>query len=157
MALCSQFGDNVVLYADFTVVALEWAEKNVQSNPHFSDLIEIRDSKVPPQCSSVPEVENTEREKTIQEEAEISATVKSDYHDNKSFIEPAVLLGVVKENETFDFCMSNPPFFETFEEAGLNPKTSCGGTPEEMVCNGGEQAFVSRIIKDSAVLRQRFR
>jgi 23S rRNA (adenine1618-N6)-methyltransferase len=143
--------------SDFTVVALEWAEKNVQSNPHFSDLIEIRDSKVPPQCSSVPEVENTEREKTIQEEAEISATVKSDYHDNKSFIEPAVLLGVVKENETFDFCMSNPPFFETFEEAGLNPKTSCGGTPEEMVCNGGEQAFVSRIIKDSAVLRQRFR
>ena len=59
--LCSQFGDNVVLYTDFTVVALEWAEKNVQSNPHFSDLIEIRDSKVPPQCSSVPEVENTER------------------------------------------------------------------------------------------------
>ncbi|KAG7641519.1 unnamed protein product [Arabidopsis thaliana] len=143
--------------SDFTVVALEWAEKNVQSNPHFSDLIEIRDSKVPPQCSSVPEVENTESEKTIQEEAEISATVKSDYHDNKSFIEPAVLLGVVKENETFDFCMSNPPFFETFEEAGLNPKTSCGGTPEEMVCNGGEQAFVSRIIEDSAVLRQRFR
>lgn len=68
-----------------------------------------------------------------------------------------VLLGVVKDNETFEFCMCNPPFFETFEEAGLNPKTSCGGTHEEMVCVGGEQAFVSRIIQDSAVLRERFR
>lgn len=155
----SQFGANVVLYSDFTVVALEWAEKNVKSNPHISDLIEIRDSKVLPQCSFVSEVENRETEIAIPEEAEISATVQSDYpvDGNKSYIGPAVLLGVVKENETFDFCMSNPPFFETFEESGLNPKTSCGGTPEEMVCNGGEQAFVSRIIEDSAVLRQRFR
>ncbi|EOA27420.1 hypothetical protein CARUB_v10023555mg [Capsella rubella] len=125
----------------------------------FSDLIEIRDSKLLPQRSSVPEVENRENEKTIPEAAETSAMVQSDYpvYDNKSYTEPAVLLGVVKENETFDFCMSNPPFFETFEESGLNPKTACGGTPEEMVCNGGEQAFVSRIIEDSAVLRQRFR
>lgn len=138
------------LYADVTVVALEWAEKNVKINPHISDLIEIRDSRILPECS---EVENSESEKTIPEEA---ATVHL-VHDNKSYIEPALLLGVVKENETFDFCMSNPPFFETFEEAGLNPKTSCGGTPAEMVCNGGEQAFVSRIIEDSSVLRQRFR
>lgn len=142
------------MYADFTAVALEWAEKNVKSNPHISDLIEIRDSKVLPQSSSVPE-----SELTIHEEAEISATVQSInlVDDNQTYTEPAVLLGVVKENETFDFCMSNPPFFETFEESGLNPKTSCGGTPEEMVCNGGEQAFVSRIIEDSTVLRQRFR
>lgn len=142
------------MYADFTAVALEWAEKNVKSNPHISDLIEIRDSKVLPQSSSVPE-----SELTIHEEAEISATVQSInlVDDNQTYTEPAVLLGVVKKNETFDFCMSNPPFFETFEESGLNPKTSCGGTPEEMVCNGGEQAFVSRIIEDSTVLRQRFR
>ncbi|XP_010472086.1 PREDICTED: methyltransferase-like protein 16 isoform X2 [Camelina sativa] len=127
--------------SDFTLVALDWAEKNVKSNPHISDLIEIRDSKVLlPQCS------------------EEAATTVQSVDDNKSCsIEPAVLVGVVKENETFDFCMSNPPFFETFEESGLNPKTSCGGTPEEMVCSGGEQAFVSRIIQDSAVLRQRFR
>ncbi|XP_023642591.1 U6 small nuclear RNA (adenine-(43)-N(6))-methyltransferase [Capsella rubella] len=145
--------------SDYTVVALEWAEKNVKSNPHISDLIEIRDSKLLPQSSSDPEVVNREKEKSIPEEAETTATVQSDYpvDGSKSYIEPAVLLGVVKENETFDFCMSNPPFFETFEESGLNPKTACGGTPEEMVCDGGEQAFVSRIIEDSAVLRQRFR
>lgn len=155
-----------LLYADVTVVALEWAEKNVKTNPHISDLIEIRDSKILPHCFSephVPKVKNRESEKhssqTIPEEAGFTPTVQPDHleDDNKSYIRPAVLLGVVKENETFDFCMSNPPFFETFEEAGLNPKTSCGGTPEEMVCNGGEQAFVTRIIEDSAVLRQRFR
>lgn len=99
-------------------MALEWAEKNVRSNPHVSDLIEIRGSR--------------------QEQEE-------------------VLVGVVKDSETFDFCMCNPPFFETFEEAGLNPKTSCGGTREEMVCEGGEQAFVTRIIQDSTVLKQRFK
>ncbi|VVB08555.1 unnamed protein product [Arabis nemorensis] len=152
--------------SDFTDVALEWAETNVKSNPHISDLIEIRDSKILPQCSSeshVPEVECRESEKncsrTMPEEAGFTPTAHSDHHedDNKSYTGPAVLLGVVKENETFDFCMSNPPFFETWGEAGLNPKTSCGGTPEEMVCNGGEQAFVTRIIEDSAVLRQRFR
>lgn len=104
--------------SDVTDVALEWAEKNVRSNPHVSDLIEIRDSR--------------------EEEEE-------------------VLVGVVKDSETFDFCMCNPPFFETFEEAGLNPKTSCGGTRAEMVCDGGEQAFVTRIIQDSAVLKQRFK
>ncbi|CAN7136578.1 unnamed protein product [Brassica rapa subsp. narinosa] len=112
--------------SDITDVALEWAEKNVQSNPHVSDLIEIRHSRIIP----------------------------SEDDDNKSYM---VLVGLVKESETFDFCMCNPPFFETFEEAGLNPKTSCGGTHEEMVCVGGEQAFVSRIIQDSAVLRERFR
>ncbi|KAK8475472.1 hypothetical protein V6N12_000272 [Hibiscus sabdariffa] len=53
--------------------------------------------------------------------------------------------------------MCNPPFFESIEEAGLNPKTSCGGTYEEMVCPGGEKAFITRIIEDSAVLQQSFR
>ncbi|CAN8239542.1 unnamed protein product [Cochlearia groenlandica] len=164
--------------SDVTGVALEWAEKNVKSNPHISDLIEIRDSKVVHECYSEPrvhevenrdlsivqecssesfvhKVENREIEKhgsvTVPDEIAFSSTFQSGY------MEPAILLGVVKEGETFDFCMCNPPFFEAFEEAGLNPKTSCGGTREEMVCDGGEQAFVTRIIEDSVVLRQRFR
>lgn len=77
--------------------------------------------------------------------------LKESYHGQ------LVLLGVVKEGEEFDFCMCNPPFFESIEEAGLNPKTACGGTPEEMVCPGGEQAFIARIIEDSVKLKQSFR
>lgn len=156
----------LLLFADISDVALEWADKNVKSNPHISDLIEIRDAKILPQCSpesQLPDVEDGESETQCSlsnsKEVEISTTVQSNYpeDDNMSYVGPPVLLGVVKENETFDFCMSNPPFFETMEEAGLNPQTSCGGTPAEMVCNGGEQAFVSRIIEDSVALKQRFR
>ncbi|ESQ45998.1 hypothetical protein EUTSA_v10000146mg [Eutrema salsugineum] len=154
----------IFVASDVTAVALEWAAKNVQSNPHISDLIEIRDSKPLPDHSSeshVPEVVDRESQKHSSQTipAEETTTLHSDSLDdvNKSYMGPPILLGVVKENETFDFCMSNPPFFETFGEAGLNPKTSCGGTPEEMVCNGGEQAFVTRIIQDSIILRQRFR
>jgi 23S rRNA (adenine1618-N6)-methyltransferase len=32
----------VILVADVTDVALEWAERNVKSNQHISELIEIR-------------------------------------------------------------------------------------------------------------------
>lgn len=64
-----------------------------------------------------------------------------------------VLVGVVGEEERFDFCMCNPPFFSSMEEAGLNPRTACGGTAAEMVCPGGEAAFVARIIEDSVHLK----
>ncbi|KAK3194386.1 hypothetical protein Dsin_025696 [Dipteronia sinensis] len=69
---------------------------------------------------------------------------------------PPVFLGAVRDGEKFDFCMCNPPFFETMEETKLSPKTSCGGTPKEMVCPRGEKAFISRIIEDSFTLKQTF-
>lgn len=151
-----------------TEVALEWAERNVANNPHISELIEIR------------RVETTE-EKLSKVEAhgdhlvDHESSIISNGHEcgeggmmpvssldvklgeNQSYGGPPVLLGVVKGGESFDFCMCNPPFFESMEEAGLNPKTSCGGTPEEMVCPGGEQAFITRIIEDSVALDQTFR
>lgn len=117
-----------------TDVALEWAQKNVKSNPHISDLIEIR---------KVDDMRNT---------LHAQESLKSG-----SFYSMPVLVGVVKDGEKFDFCMCNPPFFESMEEAGLNPKTSCGGTTDEMVCPGGERAFISRIIEDSVILKNSFR
>ncbi|KAL8113925.1 uncharacterized protein LOC141668408 isoform X1 [Apium graveolens] len=123
--------------SDVTDVALEWAQTNVQNNPHVSKLIEIR------KVESNTEIQNDPDE----------------FHSGgiESYHKLPVLLGVVKDGEIFDFCMCNPPFFETLEEGGLNPKTSCGGTPAEMVCPGGEQAFISRIIKDSVQLNKSFR
>lgn len=64
-----------------------------------------------------------------------------------------VLVGVIREEERFDFCMCNPPFFSSMQEAGLNPWTACGGTEAEMVCLGGEEAFVTRMIDDSVKLK----
>ncbi|KAI3891988.1 hypothetical protein MKW92_017528 [Papaver armeniacum] len=232
--------------SDVTDVALEWAEYNVKSNPHLSELIEIRragsagksvsqesadasgqlatetercsEQVIGEETESVAKVSDvvsdsqeaaassgqlateTKRcsEQVVGEETESVAKVAVGVSDSqeaaaanngqlaaetercseeiiketesefkvldvvseledKSSDETGVLLGVVKDGERFDFCMCNPPFFESMEEAGLNPKTACGGTPAEMVCPGGELAFISRIIEDSAVLKQSFR
>jgi len=157
----------VILFADVTDVALEWAERNVKSNQHISELIEIR--KVA-NCQGTLSIEDSKCGESVDgkskmdgsgsvvEEAEplplSSFDLPSDA--NKKYSGPPVLLGVVRDGEKFDFCMCNPPFFETMEEAGLNPKTSFGGTPE-VVCPGGEKAFITRIIEDSVVLKESFR
>ena len=51
--------------------------------------------------------------------------------------------------------MCNPPFFESMEEAAQNPATAFGGTSAEMVCPGGELAFVQQMVQDSLSLRVR--
>jgi 23S rRNA (adenine1618-N6)-methyltransferase len=104
----------------------------VESNPHISHLIEVRDARI---------------SQSLDGDEVASTSVSSDH----------VLMGVVKEGETFDFCMCNPPFFDNIEDASLNPKTACGGSWEEMVCPGGEQAFISHIIEDSVSLKHSFR
>ena len=70
-----------------------------------------------------------------------------------SQISAGVLTPAVREGERFTFTMCNPPFFESMEEAGQNPATSFSGTAAEMVCPGGELAFVSRMIADSLELK----
>ncbi|XP_021753107.1 methyltransferase-like protein 16 [Chenopodium quinoa] len=193
--------------SDVTGVALEWAEKNVKSNPHILELIEIRRVEVAEpanDCETLHLDGNMTRD-DFQEEEDVDDLTKQEMREfdesavihpqgeldivhsvngeeveglderrdgeaqaqslnppdepkiDKGYHGPPILLGVVKEGEKFDFCMCNPPFFESMEEAGLNPKTSCGGTPKEMVCPGGEGAFISRIIEDSVALKQSFR
>ncbi|KAA8546089.1 hypothetical protein F0562_020460 [Nyssa sinensis] len=153
--------------SDVTNVALEWAERNVKNNPHISELIEIR--KVENSVNTVYG-EESDNGQSVDRESIIDVRKTSTFKPepspsslelhsgvNKNYHGPPILVGVVKDGERFDFCMCNPPFFETMEEAGLNPKTSCGGTLEEMVCPGGELAFISRIIEDSVQLKQSFR
>lgn len=158
-----------MLYTDVTDVALEWAEKNVKNNPLISELIEIRRVNMENPASSSEELND--------EPGKCGQCTNVDFDNGKAVIigpsppshlqmhsgigksygGPPILVGVVKDGEKFDFCMCNPPFFETIEESGLNPKTSCGGTMQEMVCPGGETAFITRIIEDSVQLRQSFR
>ncbi|KAK3155865.1 hypothetical protein QOZ80_2AG0099650 [Eleusine coracana subsp. coracana] len=132
--------------SDVTDVALEWAKKNVESNPHLAELIEIRNANA---VTSASECEADGRE--------AARDNTSGPVDDLTKSKPPVLVGVVKESEIFDFCMCNPPFFESMEEAGLNPRTSCGGTTEEMVCPGGELAFITHIVEDSVSLKNSFR
>lgn len=158
-----------MLYTDVTDVALEWAEKNVKSNPHISELIEIRRVNTENPASSTEELNDEpgkhgqctdidfDNGKAVVIGPSPPAHLQMHSGTGKGYGGPPILVGVVKDGEKFDFCMCNPPFFETIEEAGLNPKTSCGGTVQEMVCSGGESAFITRIIEDSVLLMQSFR
>ncbi|KAK6916694.1 METTL16/RlmF family [Dillenia turbinata] len=147
--------------SDVTDVALEWAEKNVKSNPHISELIEIRKVPCAEKDLSGQDSSNCDGESSTNPLEEVKPLESSPpmmaSSEDTNYLGPPILLGVVKDGEKYDFCMCNPPFFESMEEAGLNPRTSCGGTPEEMVCQGGERAFITRIIEDSVKLKQIFR
>lgn len=157
-----------VFLLDITDIAIEWANQNVKSNPHISDLIEIRRAGTEDKMYHMEDLQSSQRcssegsghpsDAEAQNVGPLASSVLETHSDmKKSYNGPPLLLGVVRDGENFDFCMCNPPFFETMEEAGLNPKTSCGGTPEEMVCSGGEHAFIARIIEDSAKLKHTFR
>lgn len=47
-----------------------------------------------------------------------------------------IISGTLRKGERIAFCMCNPPFFESLEEAGRNPATAYGGTAPEMVYPG---------------------
>lgn len=147
-------------------MALEWAEKNVKDNPQISELIEIRrienDEKIDGEELCIESSRDSDRNRSLcnlenTENAPLESCPAQVHSGTKSYHGPSVLVGVIKDEEKFDFCMCNPPFFESMEEAGLNPKTACGGTSEEMVCPGGEQMFITHIIKDSVKLKHSFR
>ncbi|WCJ27941.1 Ribosomal RNA large subunit methyltransferase F [Euphorbia peplus] len=143
--------------SDVTDVALEWAERNVKNNPHISELIEVRKVVNRQGALSIEDVHNAQSVNGESKTNVNECLIMEQLDSSNKYDGPPVLSGVVKDGEKFDFCMCNPPFFENMDEAGLNPKTACGGTPEEMVCPGGEKAFITRIIEDSAVSKESFR
>ena len=75
--------------------------------------------------------------------------------------------GVLKPGESFDLSMCNPPFHASLNEARVGtqrkwqnlgkagasnetPTLNFGGQGMELCCAGGEEAFVSRMVEDSA-------
>lgn len=63
---------------------------------------------------------------------------------------------------SIDFTMTNPPFYFSQDEMVSSakakarpPHSACTGAPVEMVCEGGELAFVGRMLAESLVLRDR--
>ncbi|EHK98395.1 putative methyltransferase-like protein C27D7.08c [Glarea lozoyensis 74030] len=64
--------------------------------------------------------------------------------------------------ENIDFTICNPPFYistpqmiQSASQKLRQPFTACTGSESEMVTEGGEIAFVSRMITESLVLRDR--
>lgn len=63
---------------------------------------------------------------------------------------------------SIDFVMTNPPFYLSDDEMITSakkkarpPHSACTGAPGEMVCGGGELAFVGRMLDESLILRDR--
>jgi 23S rRNA (adenine1618-N6)-methyltransferase len=82
---------------------------------------------------------------------------------------PAILQSLLKEDESFELSMCNPPFHASPEEAQVGsrrkwtnlgrgssmqatPALNFGGQGGELWCPGGEAAFVRRMIEESAVI-----
>ena len=76
-----------------------------------------------------------------------------------------IFRGIIKPGEQFDFTVCNPPFHASAEEAaagserklrnlGLKQKGKAvlnfGGQRNELWCDGGEEAFLHRMVKQSA-------
>ncbi|KAK0641968.1 hypothetical protein B0T16DRAFT_420787 [Cercophora newfieldiana] len=66
------------------------------------------------------------------------------------------------EVESVDFVMMNPPFYSSEDEMlssakgkGHPPHSACTGAPVEMVCEGGEVAYIGRMMDESLVFRDR--
>ncbi|XP_076435050.1 RNA N(6)-adenosine-methyltransferase mettl16-like [Babylonia areolata] len=78
-----------------------------------------------------------------------------------------ILEGAIGQaQETYDFCMCNPPFFaDHFEAQGLvsrtpsrpEPKTMSTASPQEGIVQGGEVGFVRKMIEESNFLQDRVR
>jgi 23S rRNA (adenine1618-N6)-methyltransferase len=71
---------------------------------------------------------------------------------------PLAKLGVSR----LDFVMCNPPFYSSEEDMSrayygkeLPPSAVCTGSTNEMICEGGDVGFVSRILEESLQLRER--
>lgn len=73
----------------------------------------------------------------------------------------SILKNVIREDESLDFSMCNPPFHDSAEEAnktnfrknsnlGIETrKLNFGGRSNELWCRGGEALFLKRMIRDS--------
>mmetsp|Transcript_3879 Transcript_3879/g.4815 ORF Transcript_3879/g.4815 Transcript_3879/m.4815 type:complete len:171 (-) Transcript_3879:144-656(-) len=66
--------------------------------------------------------------------------------------ERRILKHVLPASRTFDFCLCNPPFFDSLEQTQQNPKRGCPATSSELVTAGGEFSFVKQIIDESLEL-----
>lgn len=79
-------------------------------------------------------------------------------------IPSAVVHHVTGLDYGIDFVMCNPPFYRSQEEIDearsfkkYAPPSACTGSEVEMITDGGEAAFVSRLVRESAGLRSEVR
>lgn len=68
----------------------------------------------------------------------------------------------VKRNEVYDFSMCNPPFFESKMDdekvaKALPPRNASTGNEGELKIEGGEVAFVTKMVEESIDLKDQIK
>jgi 23S rRNA (adenine1618-N6)-methyltransferase len=78
----------------------------------------------------------------------------------------AIFAGMLKQDELFDLTMCNPPFHASSDDAkagtqrkwrnlgkqsGVKAVLNFGGREAELYCEGGEEAFIGRMVAESAM------
>ncbi|KAJ1800229.1 hypothetical protein LPJ59_001247 [Coemansia sp. RSA 2399] len=69
------------------------------------------------------------------------------------------------DGSVFTFCMCNPPFYDSPEERQRlrqmkhvgRPTLDAGGKDDELYTEGGEEAFLSKLVEESAVYKTRIK
>jgi 23S rRNA (adenine1618-N6)-methyltransferase len=61
----------------------------------------------------------------------------------------SVLDGVMTADDVFHVSVCNPPFFDSLAKTRLNPHRAASTVSEELVCEGGEEKFIGRMIRES--------
>lgn len=99
--------------------------------------------------------------KIVRENSFLEEKIDLRWQKNKT----SIFNGVIKTGEKYDVCFCNPPFHSSAKEAAAGSKRkwsnlkqtavtkitlNFGGQPNELWCAGGEQAFINKMIKESA-------
>ena len=143
--------------SDVSRGALAAAAKLREANPELADRIELRHVPMQPEQLRFFDGEGASDAVggTHQTDRRDGSPAPSADDDIRG-VGAGILSGAIWDGDPlFAFSMCNPPFFESMEEAGLNPATGFGGTELEMVYPGGEAAFVLAMARDSTTVNRR--
>lgn len=85
----------------------------------------------------------------------------------KKVAEETILVGLIEDDQSYDFCMCNPPFYSDHLEAqGITSSRNddrsdassvSTASEAESIAWGGEVRFVSQMIEESVQLKDRIR
>ncbi|KAF2074165.1 hypothetical protein CYY_004536 [Polysphondylium violaceum] len=118
---------------DIDPIVLEYAQKNIDIN-NLNQYISL----------FYNEQQQVERKQLQQkEEVEGEQSILKNY------------LNSTNQEDVYDFCICNPPFFKDEKEKLINPNTTCTASTNELITDGGELNFIKILIKESLVYSNR--
>jgi 23S rRNA A1618 N6-methylase RlmF len=125
---------------DISPVSLSAAASLIRSNPQLHHLLVVRQSRCSSgssnahQAAAAAAVDDDDMGTVLPTAAaaldELVQQPPQQQQQQQQHMGPllgAVLHDDVGHQERFHFCMCNPPFFESIDQANSNPHTACGG------------------------------